>query len=235
MSRASISSPATKDGRSKAPTDRPAPATVTAEERRVRAMLGRTLPGVVYGMALKSTFGQEIESNGIGFALDAIERMAPRDPIEEMLIAQILFAHARVVRLTSLANEQTAIDSIRVINEYADRASNTSRRLMLALAEYRRPAMPGGNLSVVQQTNIAGQQVFQNHELTPTNATNEQGCSSPQRCELGGCAAPCLPPHTAGIGFAPSIDHGGESVDSLHRPPFAGGQGPLADECDEAR
>lgn len=242
--RASTRVPTTGDGVSRAaadpppaagPTEPTPPATVSAEERRVRAMLGKTLPGVVYGMALTSTFGKACESNGIAFAIDAIERMEPRDAVEEMLLAQLLFAHARAVRLTALANEQTSLDGIRVVNEYADRASNTYRRLLLALAEYRRPALPGGNVSVVQQTNIAGQQVFQNHEPARTIATNELGWRPPELDRLDAEGPPPLSPDAARPGGPSPVDRSGESLDPVYRPPLAGREGPLEDERDEAR
>jgi hypothetical protein len=68
---------------------------------------------------------------------DLIERMAPRDPAEEMLVVQLVLTHARVLYLTDVANRQERLESIRTVHEYADRASNTYRRLMLALADYR--------------------------------------------------------------------------------------------------
>jgi hypothetical protein len=48
-----------------------------------------------------------------------------------------------------------------VINEACGRAANTYRRLMLAIAEYRRPA--GAEAPVaIRQASIAKQQVVQN-------------------------------------------------------------------------
>jgi hypothetical protein len=92
------------------------------------------------------------------FVDDCVERMAPRDPVEELLISQLLLTHGRVVRLSHLAQQKLSYDEIRNLNELADRASNTYRKLMLALAEYRRPAR-GSSITAIQQANIANEQV----------------------------------------------------------------------------
>ena len=67
------------------------------------------------------------------------------------------------------------LKSIRTIHEYADRASNTFRRLMLILAEYRKPPRVGDSFTAIGQANIAGQQVVVNGGQENGNATNEQG------------------------------------------------------------
>ena len=149
-----------------------------------------SLPGVIFGIALIPIVGKEGGKEACDYARDVISRMAPRDAVEEMLVAQLLFAHARVLRLTELTGDATTLEMMRVIHEYADRASNTYRRLMLALAEYRRPFRAGDTIAVVQQANIANQQVVHTHE----NRTNEQGF------ERRAATAP-LPLESAGAEF----------------------------------
>jgi rubredoxin len=139
------------------------------------AIHGKTLPGVIYGLTLAPMLGAKGEALACGYARDAIDRMAPRDAAEEMLVTQLLLTHARVMHLSMLANNATQIDQMRTLHEYADRASNTYRRLMLALAEYRRPPRTGDTFAIVKQANIGGQQVIQNHENSTRIATNEQG------------------------------------------------------------
>lgn len=120
--------------------------------------------------------GTDLRAATRRFVDGTVEKMAPRDPVEEMLVSQLMLIHGRVVRLSHLAQQQLDYDQIRNINELADRASNTYRKLALALAEYRRPAK-GSSVTEIQQANIANQQVVMNgctHE--PENATNEQGC-----------------------------------------------------------
>jgi hypothetical protein len=137
-------------------------------------------------------------------------RMVPRDPVEEMLVAQMLLAHARVMHLTALANRQTGLEQIRIVNEYADRASNTYRRLVLALAEYRRPPRKGDTFTAIKQANIAGQQVVQNHENSSAVPTNEQGCPATP-------VAPALPAESSGPRLAAGLGTTGEALDSLNR------------------
>ena len=113
----------------------PPPSQLLDDPDFIRAIQGRTLPSAVYGIAMGPLLGDKRKPQARAYARDVIDRMAPRDAAEEMLVAQLLFAHARVMRLTEMANLQSNLESLRVLHEYADRASNPYRRLMLALAE----------------------------------------------------------------------------------------------------
>lgn len=211
-------------------------AKATDDLAHARALHGRALPGVIYGLVLAPMVGEKGRAEAGVYARDVIASMAPRDAAEEMLIAQLLFAHARAMRLTELANQQTAIDSVRVVHEYADRASNTYRRLMLALAEYRRPPVPASSFTAIRQANIAGQQVVQNHENSvPQNATNEQGCPSGEsgRPAVGDAAE--LPAHAGGLGVPPFVRSEAQAVGTVHGAPDALGQSRDATERPQAR
>jgi len=203
-----------------------------------RSIHGRALPGQVYRTAVTPLVGEQLERmpDPSAWAQTVIADMAPRDPAEEMLVAQLLFAHARVMRLTQLANIQSSPEYIRVMHEYADRASNTYRRLMLALAEYRRPPRTGDTFAVVKQTNIAGQQLIQNHEISSQTTTNEQGCRSdagnPRSPTAG---SPALSAHPGGSDFPAGVCPPREALDPVHRSPDAQRQGPIASQRDEAR
>ncbi|MDX9912004.1 MAG: hypothetical protein RBS39_09245 [Phycisphaerales bacterium] len=204
----------------------------------MRTVHGHAIPGAVYDAALAPVLAQAREQvpDPSEQAQRVISDMAPRDPAEEMLIAQMLFAHARVMRLTALANQQTGLDAIRVVNEYADRASNTYRRLMLALAEYRRPPRSGDTFAVVKQANIAGQQVIQNHENSTTIATNEQGCRAfPDGSQCPPAIPQALPALGSGVDRAPLIRPEREALDAVHRPSDATGEVSLPAERDKAR
>jgi hypothetical protein len=196
-----------------------------------RRIHGQVIPSGVYRAALAPVLGDTLKSvpDPSAYAQAVIADMAPRDAAEEMLIAQLLFAHARVMRLTALANQQTGLESLRTVHEYADRASNTYRRLMLALAEYRRPPRTGDTFAVVKQANIASQQVIQNHENSNTNATNEQGCQ-PVRDP----APPALPTHAQGTSFLAFVSPASEALGTVHRPPDASRQSPFPAERDKA-
>ncbi len=197
---------------------------------------GMGLAAVVYGSGmdqrLRAPFvGLDLRATGLVHVRDVMERMAPRDPAEEMLVAQLLTTHARVMHLSELANRQTNLGPVRTLNEYADRASNTYRRLMLALAEYRRPPRTGDSFTAIRQTNIAGQQVVQTHEnRPPTNATNEQGCTpSPAKVPAA------LPADSGRPDVLAGLRRPREAVDQVHRPSDLRGQGPVADEREQAR
>lgn len=100
-----------------------------------------------------------------------------RDPLEEMLVVQALWTHTRLARLSSIANQQTTPNHIKVVHDACDRAGNTLRRQMLALAEYRRPPRTDAFMAI-KQANVAQQQVVQNVEnRKPKNdeASNEKG------------------------------------------------------------
>lgn len=196
--------------------------------------------GVVYALALQPKIGrlfpEPLDQSAMLYVESLIDRMAPRDPAEEMLVVQLALAHARVLHLTHLANQQDGLETIKTTHEYADRAHNTYRRLMLALAEYRRPPRTGDTFAVVKQANIAGQQVIQNHENSTRNATNEQG-KSPDHCGSrdGQERPPALPADTGGIGVSPFNRSESEAVGAVHWPADTRGQSAIPIECDEAR
>lgn len=209
------------------------------EKVLTRVIHSEFVPGAVYQHALTPILGKEKKSRSSDHARDVIERMVPRDPVEEMLIAQLLFAHARVMRLTDMANQQTGLDAIRVIHDYADRASNTYRRLMLALIEYRRPpraAGSGDSFTVVKQANIANQQVIQNHEISNKGATNEQGCRCGElRASSNRAGQSSLRADTGGAGVAPGVSAEGQAVEISHRAKDTRRQGAVPRERDKAR
>lgn len=197
------------------------------------------IAGGVYGRALRRRIagvfdGMNLDQSAMVYIDDLIERMAPRDPLEEMLVVQALMAHARVLHLTDYANQQDRLEAVRIANEYADRASNTYRRLMLALAEYRKPPRTGDSFTAIRQANIAGQQVVTNGETPPsTNATNEQGCSpadqtphEPHEPHQSRTPPPVLHAEPAGSGFPASVGPAREALGAVHRAKDATGQGP---------
>lgn len=151
---------------------------VELEQSRVRTKHSSTFPGLVYGIGMAAVFGESGKADAQAYAKDVIARMQPRDALEEMLIAQLLYTHSRIARLTYLANQQDCARDIAIINEYADRATNTYRRQMLALAEYRKPPRQGDTIAFVNQANIAGQQVVQNGVQASEQSTNEKGCDA---------------------------------------------------------
>lgn len=197
---------------------------------------GKALPSIIYGRALAPLLGEQAAQDAMAYAQNAITRMVPRDAAEEMLIAQMLFAHSRAMRLTELANKESDIEKIRILNEYADRASNTYRRLMLSLTQYRCPLRAGDSFTVVKQANIAGQQVIQNHEQSTKIATNEQGCQPDRSNAPGTTAFPAhLPADASGIGCPAFVRPESSTLEALHRSADNARQGPIKAERNKAR
>jgi len=178
-----------------------------------------------YANALVPRFGKmfgdvNLTKSAITHVDELIRRMAPRDPMEEMLIIEALMTHARVLHLTRLANMQTDLKQIRVVNEYADRASNTYRRQMLALAEYRKPPKAGDSFTSIRQANISQRQVVVNGGSDgKENATNEQGGPSDDWSPSERRHAPkALPAEPRGPRLAQSLSGPHEAVGAVHRP-----------------
>jgi hypothetical protein len=139
------------------------------------------LPGVVYHRHVSQIAGGDeiIMDSARRFVSDLIERFKPRDPVEEMLIAQMAWTHARLAKVSGQAGIQENVKWSQHLHEAADRAANTFRRQMLALAEYRRPPSNKSFTAIGQasiaQANIAQQQVVQNGKSENKNVTNELG------------------------------------------------------------
>ena len=183
-----------------------------------RFMHTRAATGLVYRNAIHKRLGPLFEGmnaaqSAFTYADDVMDRMEPRDPLEEMLVSQAMCAHARVLHLTDLANHQTSLDGMKTVHEYADKASNTYRRLMLALAEYRRPPKAGDTYTAIRQANIAGQQVVMNGE----NATNEQGCTDGQDRDDAQDTPPALPPDPEGAGIPAGLSSPDAALGTVHR------------------
>jgi hypothetical protein len=182
----------------------------STDRAAARAYHGRTMAGIVYANALRQRiermFPAPLAQSAMLFAEDLFDRMDPRDPVEEMLLTQLVLTHARALHLTDLANRRDDADSIRTVHDYADRASNTFRRLALALSEYRRPPM-AANFTAIRQANFAAQQVIQSHDAG--NATNELGCAARE--------APALPTDASGAGVAAGGGAAREAVAAIDR------------------
>jgi hypothetical protein len=160
------------------------------EERRAWTKAAHTV--LIPGSVLKGMFARDIKAHDVfqestsEHVQMTLERMAVRDPIEEMLVVQMMYTHQRMTELTAKASAQTNLKWAQMYHDAADRAANTYRRLMLALAEYRQPPRHR-SVSYIQQANMAEQQVVQNVDRGRTGrrkkAANEKGFrrSGPRR------------------------------------------------------
>ena len=144
----------------------------------------------------------------------------PRDAVEEMLVLQMAWTHGRLGHMSSLATQQTSRENIRTVHDACDRAANTYRRQMLALAEYRRPAR-SDNFTVVKQANVANQQLV-------NNAQDPNSAKPIASNELG--STPALPHVAEGIEFPAPVRPESQALAAEHRPEDAGRQSPLGHE-----
>src|SRR3954471_3961028 len=88
-----------------------------------------------------------------------------------MLVSQMVVTHGRLLNLTTSAGHQTNLKWAQQMNDAADRASNTFRRLVLALAEYRNPRR-GSSFTAIGQANIAQQQIVNPRSAASTTIEN---------------------------------------------------------------
>jgi hypothetical protein len=172
-----------------------------------------TLATICYLRVLSPMLASYLEELGLhisakDFVREFLDGIKPRDPMEELLAVQALLAHIRVLRLTVLSSDQSTLPALQSAHEYADRASNTFRRLMLALHEYRKPPRTPDSFTAIKQANIAQQQVVQNGKSQIENTTNEQGCQS---------EPPALPADSEGPGFAEILGQPQQAVGAQHR------------------
>lgn len=108
---------------------------------------------------------------------DAVGGINHSDPLEKMLVEQLVVCHARVMELARLSTKQRELENALAIQEQSDKAMNAYRRGMLALKEYRTPSR-SAPLVAVQQINQAQPSGAVNgaeRASTEKNTTNELG------------------------------------------------------------
>lgn len=171
------------------------------------------------------TVGDESANGADGFVAAIKASMQPRDAVEEMLMCQMALVHARILKLSDVACKQENRENVRVVNEAADRAANTFRKQMLALAEYRQPRK---QFVAIRQLNQANNQQVNNHENEKSEEekpTNEQRCPAPK----------ALPAVVQGVEVTAGGDPQNAPVAAQHRAKDAGREGQVTDERVEAR
>ena len=88
---------------------------------------------------------------------NVVQAVAPRDPLERMLVEQLVLCHQRVLALSALSGSRSCLKVGLPANAHCDKAMNSYRRGLLALKEYR--SRRGTTPTVtVQQVNQAEQQ-----------------------------------------------------------------------------
>lgn len=126
------------------------------DPQSLRLLHGQRFSGHILRSGYVETIGaaSALDETALAFVTDTLKQMEPRDPLERMLIEQMLWTHVRIGRLTKQAMAQERIEPLQVAHEAADRALNAFRRHMLALQEYRTPK-PAASFTAIKQQNIA--------------------------------------------------------------------------------
>ena len=119
-------------------------------------VIKQTSTSAALATCLSKTFGKVVESNGFRAYHDDILTASgkPSDPIEVMLIEQLLLAHHRIGDLHAHSACSESAEEAVLYNGAALRLMAEFRKTSLALREYRTPvATP--NVTVVRQQNVA--------------------------------------------------------------------------------
>jgi hypothetical protein len=133
--------------------------------------------------ALSGVVGTEVAGVlGAKFALDsiAVEAGKPSDPVEKMLLEQMVLAHHRLAQLYARADAAVGPEHAKILYGAANRLLGEARRLALAIRAYRAPASPRA-FTVVRQQNVASEQT-----VTFVEHASEAKDSLRARGELGG-------------------------------------------------
>jgi hypothetical protein len=82
---------------------------------------------------------------------------SPTDPVEVMMLEQLMWAHHRLGDLQAQASDANTPELIEVLNVAVTRVMGEFRRTSLALKEFRTPVVPK-QITLVKQQNVAGTQ-----------------------------------------------------------------------------
>lgn len=107
---------------------------------------------------------QSVSVASAPFLMDLEEAMGCRDPLEKMLVHQMYTTHLRIMRMQDqLCRANQTFETVRTLGDLIERASNTYRRQLLALSEYRAPR---GSAMFIKQLNQANQQVVNQNQIS---------------------------------------------------------------------
>ena len=167
----------------------------------------------------------------------------PRDPVEIMLVEQLLWAHHRIGDLHAASAMADSAEVAEVYNSAATRLMSEFRRTSLALREYRAPNIPT-QLTVVRQQNLAagnqqvalidgtGHSVASGKNTADSELVSKQEALTYEAPAILNAAADCRKAElveTAGPNGRRTPAPQGRRPDqpavvALHRPALAGGQ-----------
>lgn len=129
------------------------PLTASQSEAEV---VKQTSASAALATCLSKTLGKVISSDGFKAYHDDILTACgrPKDPIEKMMVEQLLLAHHRIGDLHAQSACANDAEVVAVFNVAALRLMAEFRKTSLALREYRTP-VAAPNVTVVRQQNVA--------------------------------------------------------------------------------
>ena len=116
----------------------------------------QTSAAAVLATCLRKTYGKVVGSNGFKAYVEAnlAEAGNPKDPIERMMVEQLVIAHHRIGDLHAEAACAENPEVAALYQATAARLMNEFRKTSLALREYRTP-VTSPKLTLVGQQNVA--------------------------------------------------------------------------------
>jgi len=171
--------------------------------------------------------------NGQRYVEDFQQRMEVRDPLEVIMLEQIILSHHRVLILSKRAARVTKRGrddkAIAIANQQCDAASNTLRRMVATFDEHRQPrrTLFAKNVNVTQLQQVVEQlnQILQISEIEKTSNELERHYDE----------AKTIPAFGRGIGSQVGNGANSPTVEILDRPTNGSGQAAKFDERVPAR
>ena len=126
------------------------------QDQQEAAAIQDTFAASVLGVSLQHTLGKFFQPTSFKAYHDNILLSAgqPKDPVEVMLLDQLVWAHHRLGELHSQAACASTPSALEVCNAAVVRLMAECRKTSLALKEYRTPAV-AKNITLVKQQNVA--------------------------------------------------------------------------------
>ena len=139
------------------PKTPPAAGQPAAEFQRDAAIVSELSAAGVLSVVIGKNLKSSVHPAGFKLYRDQLLKASgdPSDPLEAMMLEQIMIAHHRVLCLHAEAAQAETPELIEVLNSAASRLTAEFRRLCLAVREYRARADPR-SVTLVKTQNVAG-------------------------------------------------------------------------------
>ena len=163
MAKSSTSSAAAESAAHDSATSEPSPNDVSALRQQAQEKfgpLGQTIaeafPALILSTVSGATFGRAIDPCAFKAFFDSVLVAAgnPSDPVEAMLIQQLVWAHHQIGNLAGKAAHPATLQEVAIYNQALARILAEFRRSTLALRDYR-SGPSAKQVTIVKQQNVA--------------------------------------------------------------------------------